>query len=962
MYSGLSGKESEKIRYAIRAGFAIIAPPRNAVSRYQAATKTGGLLVDKPTVFISYSHKDEIWKDRLLPQLKSLQQLDRIVVWDDRQIDAGDQWYPEIKEAMEKARVAICLISPNYLASDFCVKEEVPFLLHRCEKEGVILIPILIKPCLWELHEWISQTQMLPRDGKAISPDFKDEEDVVFVEVARTIVRKLANPAEKPTAPLPRWSPPEKLDIARLPVTGSDLFGRQKELMLLDEAWESAETNVISFVAWGGVGKSTLVNKWLERMAAENYRGARRVFAWSFYSQGTSERATSADLFINVALEWFGDENPTAGSPWDKGERLARLAREQKTLLILDGMEPLQSSFAHERGKVKDPALATLVSELARENDGLLIITTRETITDLEFEIRQENLEQISPEAGRALLRVGGVRGADEELERATEDFGRHALALNLLAVYLQDIPGHHISEAAKIPDLDIPEEEGKHPRRLIAAFEQKFGEGPEIEALRLLGLFDRPADGPSIAALRKAPAIAGLTDHIHESFEADWLRAVQRLRKCKLIAEESHHDPDELDAHPLVREHFGQQLRERLPDAWREANNRLYEHLTRTTKELPETVEEMSPLFAAIAHGCAAGRHQEALEDVYWRRIQRGPEHFNWRKLGAFGADLAALTGFFTAPWQQPVAGLMEAYQAFVLNEAGFDLSALGRLKEAVQSMRAGLAMRISQEEWGNAAQVATNLSQLYLTLGEVGQSRAFAQQGVELADRSGDSFRRTAFRTALADVLHQSGLLVEAEATFREAEALQKERQPAHPLLYSMAGFLYRDLLLGQGRLLEVRDRAAQTIEWEEGWLLDIALDNLSLGRASLRLAAGACDSAEAADFLQRAVNGLRQAGRQDYLPRGLLARAEMYRLMGDYPRAQSDLAEAQRIAERGEMGLHLCDCHLEWARLCLAQGDPTPAREHWATAKAMVERMGYHRRDREVEEIARELGETA
>ncbi|MGH9935770.1 MAG: TIR domain-containing protein, partial [Blastocatellia bacterium] len=258
--------------------------------------------MDKPTVFISYSHKDEIWKDRLLPQLKSLQQLDRIVVWDDRQIDAGDQWYPEIKEAMEKAQVAICLISPNYLASDFCVKEEVPFLLQRCEKEGVILIPILIKPCLWELHEWISATQMLPRDGKAVSPDFKDEEDVVFVEVARTIVRKLANRGEKTPAPPPRWSPPEKLDITRLPVTGSDLFGRQKELKLLDEAWESAETNVISFVAWGGVGKSTLVNKWIERMAAENYRGARRVFAWSFYSQGTSERATSADLFINAAL------------------------------------------------------------------------------------------------------------------------------------------------------------------------------------------------------------------------------------------------------------------------------------------------------------------------------------------------------------------------------------------------------------------------------------------------------------------------------------------------------------------------------------------------------------------------------------------------------------------------------------------------------------------------------------
>jgi tetratricopeptide (TPR) repeat protein len=921
--------------------------------------------VDKPTVFISYSHKDETWKDLLLPQLKTLQQLDRIVVWDDRKIDAGDKWYPEIKEAMEKARIAICLISANYLASDFCVKEEVPFLLQRCEKEGLILIPILIKPCPWELFEWISATQMLPRDRKAVSPVFKDQEHVVFAEVARTIVRKLANPAEQPPAQLPRWSPPEKLDIARLPVTGSELFGRQKELKLLDGAWDSEETNVISFVAWGGVGKSTLINRWLERMAADNYRGARHVFAWSFYSQGTtSERATSADLFINAALEWFGDENPTAGSPWDKGERLAKLARRRKTLLILDGLEPLQSTFAHERGKIKDPALATLVSEFARENDGLLIITTRETITDLESEIRQENLEQISPKAGRALLRVGGVRGTDEELERATEDFGRHALALNLLAVYLQDLAGHHISAAAQVPDLDIPEEQGKHPRRLIAAFEKKFGEGPEVEALRLLGLFDRPADGPSITALRKAPVIAGLTDHINESLEADWMRALQRLRKCRLIAEESHHDPDELDAHPLVREHFGQQLRGRIPDAWREANKRLYEHLKSTAKEFPETVEEMSPLYASVAHGCAAGRHQEALEDVYYRRIQRGKEAFNTKKLAALGEELATLACFFDVPWQHPAFGLTEPAKAYILSEASFDLRSLGHLKEAVHPMRIAMEAAVSQQDWKHAALISSNLSELYLTAGDLPQASTYAKQSVELADKSGDRFQRMLNRTTLADALHHAGSLNEAEDAFCEAETMQKKWQPAYPLLYSLQGFRYCDLLLEQGKYQEVQNRAAIAIEIAKSGLgpLNIALDNLSLGRAWLLQARQEGDATvQAVAYLKSGIDGLRQAGERMFIARGLLSRAELYRLTGDYTHAQADLAEAQRIAERGEMGLYLCDCHLGWSRLCMAQGERVQAREHLATAKAMVERMGYHRRDREVEEIARELGET-
>ena len=92
---------------------------------------------------------------------------------------------------------------------------------------------------------------------------------------------------------------------------------------------------------------------------------------------------------------------------------------------------------------------------------------------------------------------------------------------------------------------------------------------------------------------------------------------------------------------------------------------------------------------------------------------------------------------------------------------------------------------------------------------------------------------------------------------------------------------------------------------------------------------------------------------------LPRGLLARAELRRVTGDYQRARADLDEAQRIAERGGMGLYLADCHLEWARLCLAMGDRDQARRAWATAKAMIEEMGYHRRDGEVAELARALG---
>ena len=199
--------------------------------------------------------------------------------------------------------------------------------------------------------------------------------------------------------------------------------------------------------------------------------------------------------------------------------------------------------------------------------------------------------------------------------------------------------------------------------------------------------------------------------------------------------------------------------MRRIFPDAWREGNLRLYEHLKASAPDLPETLEEMEPLFTAVLHGCRAGRQQEAFREVYRRRIQRGREFYSTKKLGAFGSDLTALSGFFDLPWDRPSTRLSPEDQAFVLNAAGFRLRALGRLAEAVQPMQAALEMGITKEDWKNAAIDASSLSELALALGELPRAVAFGEQSVELANRSGDAFQRMARRTTLADALHQAG-----------------------------------------------------------------------------------------------------------------------------------------------------------------------------------------------------------
>jgi len=915
-----------------------------------------------PRVFISYSHKDEDWKNRLIPHLRALEQQGEITLWDDRKINPGEDWYPAIKKELEQAAVAICLISADYLASGFINREEIPELKLRRSRDGMLLLPILVRPCPWKTVQWLRGIQMFPRDGMSLAEiRRKVDQEKVLAHIAEYVYEKINEPSFQLAAPPTEWEPPEKVDIDRLPDTGMELFGRQKELGLLDKAWQSSAMTAVSLVAWGGVGKSTLVNKWLELMRVENYRGARRVFGWSFYSQGTKEQVTCADKFISEALDWFGDPDPAQGSPWDKGQRLADLVRKQKTLLILDGLEPLQSSADFERGKIKDPALSIMVTQLARENNGLCVITTREKVAELtRFDkgVQQLNLEQISKEAGRALLRVGGVQGTDAELEAASEEFGNHALAVNLLASFIHDIPGHHISNAAQIEDLDIPEEEGRHPRRVIQAFEKRFGEGPEVQLLRILGLFDRPVEMDAVKAVYGGSPIKGLTDKLANLTDAQWQNLLEKLRGYKLLAKKSTHRPDIVDCHPLVREHFGEKLSKGNLEAWCQAHSRLYEYYKNLPKkEYPDTLEEMQPLFAAVAHGCQAGLHQKALYDIYWDRIQRKDEFYTTRKFGAFGSDLSALASFFDVLWTKPVLTLNENAKAVVLSLAGFRLRALGRLQETAEPMKAGMEDSIDQKDWKGAAIDANNLSELYLTLGQIKEALNFAEKSVKYADKSGDAFCKMAFLTTLADALAQTGKLKDAEELFLEAESMQKDRQPQYPYLYSVQGLQFCDLLLSKGQFSDVQKRASQTLKWAKEYelqLLTFALGNLSLGRACMLQAEKekTSDFSKTAQYLNQAVDGLRNAGAQEFIGRGLLARAALYRLQGDFHSAWSDLTEAEEIAERGEMKLYLTDYHLEAARLYLAEGGKySDARDHYEKAKVLIDQTGYHRRDPEL-----------
>ena len=295
---------------------------------------------------------------------------------------------------------------------------------------------------------------------------------------------------------------------------------------------------------------------------------------------------------------------------------------------------------------------------------------------------------------------------------------------------------------------------------------------------------------------------------------------------------------------------------------------------------------------------------------------------------------------------------------------------------------------MLMKQESWGNAAITASNLSELELMLGGLTGAVRDAEQSVTHAHRSGDGFLQMAYRTTLADALHQAGSRPDAGNRFREAEEMQAKSQPRYPLLYSLWGFRYCDLLLaaseraawqriagfrpvgnsaedaGASLLQTCRDvaqRAAQTLRWIEGKLapLDEANDHLTLGRAALYaslLDPSAMGNRQSVDeHLQSAVAGLRRAATMDHLPRGLLTRAWLSILKGETDGARADLDEAWEMAERGPMPLHMADILLHRARL-FHTVTPYPWESPHANlgaARRLIERCGYWRRKEELED---------
>jgi tetratricopeptide (TPR) repeat protein len=750
-----------------------------------------------------------------------------------------------------------------------------------------------------------------------------------------------------------------------LPITTEHLVGREDELEELDNAWGSKPTRIAFVVAQGGAGKSALVNTWLNQMRENDYRGARKVFAWSFYSQGTKENLVAADPFVSAAMAWLGgDDVQVSVNPSERGHQLAALVKQHKLLLVLDGIEPLQYplSAPHVGGQFTDESLRALLGDLAEPGwDGMCLITTRVPLTDLDRfsdtgAVVRLDLENLAIDDGAYLLQeLIGRKTPRRELREAVEGVDGHALAVTLLGNYIRDVHDGDLNGRFDIGDLTVSAREGGHARRIMASYTdwlEHHSQAAQLAILRLIGLFDRPAPPEAMGALLADAAMAPYTGHLQVIGDGSWDAAVGALRKMGLLNKPILEWPGTIDAHPLVREHFREVVRSSDPHIWMQGNRTLFGFYQDQAPKRPSTSAEMSQMYAAVTHGCASELYQEVFDQVLLPRVWRDRRtNFSTRRLGMTGSDLVALSNyFFPRRWDEiRRISLAPRARVLILTNAGVRLRQLGRLVDARECFGA-VAGEIKTEvadpeELEDASYAAAQNCELLVIAGKLqkdpdkpddttASAEYSAQRAIEYSSRGLEPYFSMHAHSTLGEVYFMLGETQRAGELFEQARSIDQDRRPKPPFLYSQGLFRYGYYLIETHRAGDLLSDADATPAWgkngEDSSLLSEAIRILILGAAHRALIEAdpqdraATLRATAENLLDQAINAFKYAGYSDYTARGLLERAHFYRVRGGaeyYRKALRDLDDATIETDRGQMDILYADVLLQRAACYLS-----------------------------------------
>ncbi len=865
------------------------------------------------SVFISYSHLDEAWKDRLVRHFRVFEQQGLAVeAWHDRRIPGGGDWEAEIQKAMAEADAAILLVSADSLGSKFINEREVPFLLGRRQADLLPVVPVVVRPCTWKLVPWLTKLNLRPRDGHPLSAGTEHEIEAQLAAIAEEVFHFAKRRAASEPEDDPKRSSASRADwlLAHPYGMPPNFTGRVAERGRLTE-WLEEEKGPALLVlrALGGFGKSALVWHWL----MEDLDPAlwQRVVWWSFYDD------PSFDAFLGEVLNYLGLDSKTL-TVRDGLLLLLDALRRSRILLVLDGFERALRAFAQldaayhldddekrlgkeeERDCVSPAAEAFLraVSSLPGLA-GRVLLTTRLRPRPVETRAgellagcREIELTALSKGDAVDFFHAEGIQGTRAEIETVCGHYGFHPLSLRLLAgMIVKDL--RNPRDIAVAQRLDVS---GDLVQRKHHVLEQSYA-SLTIEGRRLLS---------RIACLRGAVDYKALSAASGGLAENEVEGQLQDLVERGLLHRDGR--AGRFDLHPIVRRYAYDRLREKEKE---ETHRSLRDYFAAVPAvEKVKTLADLAPVIELYHHIVRAGEYDAACE-LFRDRLNQT----TYYQLGAYELQIELMRAFFPDGEDRPPRLREESDQSWALNELANSYSLSGQARRAVPLFE---RQNEIQERLGvkkNLAIGLGNLATQQVVIGALRSAEANLRRSIEICREIDDALQEAVAHRELGRLLGMRGRWEEAETEL--AAALAGAKKADHVQGQGIV-WAYRALL----HLLRLRAREA----------LDPAKDRenaLAAARRALELA----DEDARTDYPVE----------RDYVRAHWLLGAA-WRESGNLERAERHLTEALERCRRINMVDHEANLLIDLGRLRWAQGDAAEARRLGGEAVTIAERCGF------------------
>ena len=702
-------------------------------------------------VFISYSHKDETYRNELDAHLSNLRRQDIIAAWYDREISPGADWASEIDTNLNNAQIILLLISSDFMKSDYCNGIEMKRALERHEAKEALVIPIILRPVDWEDAPF-ARLQVRPTNAKPVSRwDDKDEAYVNIVQGIRTAINELKPISDK--------KPDEDLSLEQqsnfhVPFLRNAYFtGRDDILTLLHKRLTTSKTPQPQVInGLGGVGKTQTAVEY-----AYSYRDDYQYVLWVKADSSANLESDIVSLagLLNLPIKDEKDQNLilAAVKHW--------LQTHTGWLLILDNVEDLE--------QVRD--------FLPLGSEGHMLLTTNAPVTEMEYQ--EVALKDMQPEESVLfLLRRARIIELDAPPDTASESdrskaqeiseiMGGLPLALSQAGAYidrtrcgLASFPDRYRRQKAKL--LEDPRGfVSDHPEPVATtwslSFEKVEQANPASSDLLRLCAFLHPDAIPEELIIEGAseltPDLQGIGNNTSVLDDA-----ILELLRYSLL----RRNPDaSLTIHRLLQAVLKDEMDEQ------------------TQRQLAErTVRVVNRAFPDV-------------EFDTWSRCQR------------------------YLPQVQVCKALIDEWgmefeeAARLLDQAGDYLRERGQYTEAEPLLIKSLAIRekILGPEQPVVARSLNNLARIYHHQGKFSQAEALYQQALTIRENALGSEH-----PHVADSLNDLGVLYSEQGKYEEAEPLyqralaihEKALGPEHPDVATSLNSL-ASLYQAQGRYAE-------------------------------------------------------------------------------------------------------------------------------------------------------------